>query len=130
MSISARRARTASTAYQPLERFGPATLLDIEPRTGRTHQIRVHLASRGWPIVADSVYGVLSERALAAARRRWGRAELVLETMPRQALHAHRIRFAHPVSGAVIEVEAPVPKDLDTLLRGLRAAVSSTGECG
>jgi 23S rRNA pseudouridine1911/1915/1917 synthase len=130
MSVSARHARTATTDYQPIERFGLATLLDVEPHTGRTHQIRVHLASRGWPIVADPVYGVPSERTLATARRRWGRAESLLEEMPRQALHAHRIRFTHPVSGDVLEIEAPVPNDLRLLLQGLRDAVSTDGECG
>jgi len=130
MSVSARRARAASTDYEPIERFGLATLLDVRPHTGRTHQIRVHLASRGWPVVADPVYGVPSERALAAGRRRWGRAQLLLEAMPRQALHAHRIRFAHPVTGEVLEIEAPVPDDLANLLRGLRDAVSQAGESG
>jgi 23S rRNA pseudouridine1911/1915/1917 synthase len=126
MSTSARRARSASTAYRVEESFGAATLLRVEPHTGRTHQIRVHLASRGWPIVGDSVYGALSDRALAAARRRWGERARLLETLPRQALHAHRIRFAHPMSGRPMEIDAPLAEDMAELVRALRTHVPRT----
>ena len=87
--------------------------------TGRTHQIRVHLASRGWPIVGDPIYGeprwpMVADPVLAAA----------LRTFPRQALHAWRLGLTHPVTRARLVLEAPVPPDLDSLLTvtGLRVA--------
>jgi 23S rRNA pseudouridine1911/1915/1917 synthase len=106
MSTAARKGRSAVTQYEPLERFEGATLLLVRPRTGRTHQIRVHLATAGWPIVADPIYG----RGDRAARR----------IMSRLALHAWRLRFDHPVSGARMTVTAPLPSDFDTALDALR----------
>jgi 23S rRNA-/tRNA-specific pseudouridylate synthase len=105
-----------------VECYEAATLLTVRPKTGRTHQIRVHLAARGWPIVADPVYGAMSARSEAAFRARWGRVALALQEMPRQALHAQRIRFLHPVSGQTIELEAPLPPDLRSVIERLRAA--------
>jgi len=79
--------------------------------TGRRHQIRVHLAARGWPIVGDPVYGAphwsrISDPALAGA----------LRAFPRQALHARRVALTHPATGARLLLEAPVPRDLERLL--------------
>src|SRR5262245_8871587 len=79
--------------------------------TGRRHQIRVHLAARGWPIVGDSVYGEpawsgILDRMLQAA----------LRAFPRQALHAWRLAFTHPITGAPVAIEAPVPRDIADLL--------------
>ena len=79
--------------------------------TGRTHQIRVHLASSGWPIVGDPVYGEARWRDVADSALRDA-----LRTFPRQALHAERLTFAHPVGGAEISIDAPVPDDLAALL--------------
>jgi 23S rRNA pseudouridine1911/1915/1917 synthase len=86
--------------------------------TGRTHQIRVHLASRGWPIVGDPVYGeprwsAVTDHPLAAA----------LRAFPRQALHASRVTLTHPVSGERLTCEAPLPRDIADLLMlsGLRS---------
>jgi 23S rRNA pseudouridine1911/1915/1917 synthase len=85
--------------------------------TGRTHQIRVHLASRGWPIVGDTTYGeprwkLVEDLGLAA----------VLQAFPRQALHAVRVAVAHPVSGAPLEITSPTPPDI----AGLISAASLT----
>jgi 23S rRNA pseudouridine1911/1915/1917 synthase len=79
--------------------------------TGRTHQIRAHLAARGWPLVGDPMYGEprwshVSDPTLAAA----------LRAFPRQALHAWRITLIHPVTGVRLLLEAPLPRDLDDLL--------------
>jgi 23S rRNA pseudouridine1911/1915/1917 synthase len=87
------------------------TLLRCQLLTGRTHQIRVHLAARGWPIVGDPVYG----------EPRWSQVleptlRHALEVFPRQALHAWRLRFTHPVTGIRLLIEAPLPADLRTLL--------------
>ena len=79
--------------------------------TGRRHQIRVHLAARGWPIVGDPVYGAPSWQAIVDPAL----AE-TLRTFPRQALHAARVAFTHPVSRVRILVEAPLPADIEDLL--------------
>jgi len=110
MSTGARRSRSAQSHYEPLERFDGMTLLLVRPRTGRTHQIRVHLAAAGWPIVADPLYG--------GGR---GRGE---RPMTRLALHAWRIRFDHPVSGERVTVTAPLPGDFQEALDALRGGHS------
>jgi 23S rRNA pseudouridine1911/1915/1917 synthase len=74
------------------------SLVRCELVTGRTHQIRVHLASRGWPIVGDALYGVAHE------------------TMTRQALHAWRVRLPHPITRQLIDLEAPIPRDIRALV--------------
>jgi 23S rRNA pseudouridine1911/1915/1917 synthase len=94
MSTTSRRPRQADTAWTVIERFEGAALLRVRIMTGRTHQIRVHLAAVRLPIVGDTVYG--SARTDA----------------PRQMLHAHRIRFVHPISGDPFEVAAPIPADM------------------
>ena len=107
MSTAARRGRSAVSYYEPRERLGDMTLLLVRPRTGRTHQIRVHLATAGWPIVADPLYG----RGDRGARR----------VMSRLALHAWRITFDHPLSGARMTITAPLPADFVAALAALRA---------
>jgi 23S rRNA pseudouridine1911/1915/1917 synthase len=94
-------------ARVPAPRAG-LSLLRCSLRTGRAHQIRVHLAARGWPIVGDPVYG----------EPRWNHvvdAELarVLRAFPRQALHARRVAFAHPTTQKRLAIEAPLPTDLN-----------------
>jgi 23S rRNA pseudouridine1911/1915/1917 synthase len=79
--------------------------------TGRTHQIRVHLAARGWPIVGDPTYGEPRWQAIAAPA-----IAGALEMFPRQALHAWRLPFAHPITSEPVSVEAPLPDDMRTLI--------------
>ena len=102
-----RRTR-ASTAFEVRERFERATLLEAEPRTGRTHQIRVHLSSVGHPIIGDRSYGGGGDDA----------RELGLE---RPFLHAWRIGFEHPVTGERIHLEDPLPADLVRALERARS---------
>jgi 23S rRNA pseudouridine1911/1915/1917 synthase len=103
-------------ARVPAPRVGIA-LLRCRLVTGRTHQIRVHLAARGWPIVGDPVYG----------KPGWSRIidPVVSETLrgfPRQALHAWRLAFVHPVTMARIAIEAPVPDDMRALMQVVQLA--------
>lgn len=94
--------------------FADFTLLDVTIKTGRTHQIRVHLASQGHPIVGDDKYGDFAlNKALAAGR---GRPAVKFERM---FLHARRLAFDHPVSGERIELAAPLPIECETLLTQL-----------
>jgi 23S rRNA pseudouridine1911/1915/1917 synthase len=109
-------AREARTLYA-IEREWPdlgVTLLRCRLVTGRTHQIRVHLAATGLPIVGDRIYGrPRYDRVKDAALRR------TLTEFPRQALHAERIGFRHPASNEEMEIVAPVPEDLQRLLASL-----------
>ncbi|MEZ5498602.1 MAG: 23S rRNA pseudouridine(1911/1915/1917) synthase RluD [Steroidobacteraceae bacterium] len=108
--------RAAVTHFRIAERFRGYTLLQLRLETGRTHQIRVHMAHIGHPIIGDPQYG--GRRRLAAGLSAATRAALA--AFPRQALHAARIALAQPRSAQPIEVTAPVPADLAQLLRQLR----------
>jgi 23S rRNA pseudouridine1911/1915/1917 synthase len=116
MSVKSRRARVAVTHYEPIEVLESATLLRVLPHTGRTHQIRVHLAASGWPILADPIYGRRSGRTGGADPS---------SAIPRLALHAARIVFDHPATGKRMSVEAPRPPEFEAALRVLR--VKRTG---
>jgi 23S rRNA pseudouridine1911/1915/1917 synthase len=100
-------AREALTKYRVLRRFNHFTLVEAMPQTGRTHQIRVHLASLGHPVVGDNTYG-------APAKLRFGANEE--PTLPRTFLHAAKLAFAHPITGAPLEFEAPLPAELAAFL--------------
>ena len=102
MTITVLEGREARTHFKVLERFARHTLLLLQLETGRTHQIRVHLKAIGHPVVGDEVYGsgrIQQDRKLQ-----------------RQFLHAYQLRFIHPSTGKVIELEAPLPLDLQTIL--------------
>jgi 23S rRNA pseudouridine1911/1915/1917 synthase len=108
--------RAARTLWSVRERFAGAALIECRPVTGRTHQIRVHLAHAGHALVGDAVYAGRQWRAIAdpalAARCR---------DFPRQALHAWRLTIQHPATGELVTFEAPLPADLEDLLAALRA---------
>lgn len=111
MAVQA-RGRAATTRYQVLEQLGRVALLRVHPETGRTHQIRVHLASIGHPVVSDLLY----------ARGRPGSSELIA----RQALHAEAITFRHPTSGERMRLTAPAPADFAAALVTLRGTSLTT----
>src|SRR6266478_1636808 len=111
--------KEACSYYEVIERFRGFTFCRIQPRTGRTHQIRVHLASIGCPVLADKTYGGRDCFRLSELV-----PELPLEAeevlMPRQALHASRLRFTHPRLQRFIEAEAPLPPEFQKALAALR----------
>jgi 23S rRNA pseudouridine1911/1915/1917 synthase len=107
------RGRTALTRYRVERPFGnKAALLECRLATGRTHQIRVHLAHVGHPLIGDPVYGSRAGRAVA----RSGEIGARVGAFPRQALHAKRLGFAHPADGRVLTFDSPLPADLHELL--------------
>ncbi|MGD2115575.1 MAG: RluA family pseudouridine synthase [Acidobacteriota bacterium] len=105
--------RAAVTHYRTLATGPGVALLEIDLATGRTHQIRVHLKAIHHPIVGDPIYGEARWKEVPPAARS------VLRAFPRPALHAWRLAFEHPGTGARIEVEAPVPEDMRRLLEEL-----------
>jgi 23S rRNA pseudouridine1911/1915/1917 synthase len=115
--VAEERGRNAVTHWRLEERLGPASLISCRLETGRTHQIRVHLAHIGHPIVGDAVYGV-GFKSKAAQLSDEGR--LALARLGRQALHASRLGFVHPVTGAELLFESAPPDDLSNLISILR----------
>lgn len=99
MAVLKTGGRAAETTFQVLKHLNGFTYLEAYPKTGRTHQIRVHVAHGGYPIVGDEVYG---KRAKSL--------------MPRPMLHAYRIEFIHPVKKTPVKVEAPVPADMEEFI--------------
>jgi len=116
--------REAITHWRVLERFGPdpqapvASLLSCVLETGRTHQIRVHMEHIGHPVLGDRLYGAGFR---SKARLLGPRAAAALEALGRQALHAARLGFLHPVSGQELAFEAALPQDIGRLAEALRA---------
>jgi len=102
MGVRVRGGREARTAFRVVRRLPEMTVLALDLETGRTHQIRVHLAHIGHPVIGDRVYGGRQERRRAASDD--ARAD-------RQMLHAWRLAFHHPVTGAWVEFTAPIPED-------------------
>jgi 23S rRNA pseudouridine1911/1915/1917 synthase len=103
-SLDTDEPREAVTTFEVLERLPEHALLGVDLETGRTHQIRVHLAAIDLPIAGDPVYGVRGDLGLT-----------------RQFLHAHRLHFRHPVTGAELDLESPLPRDLEDALERARA---------
>lgn len=102
--------RVATTRFEVLERWKRADLLQVALKTGRTHQIRVHLAHIGHPVIGDAVYGLGWERGLGGPSRRW--VDEVSRRITRQFLHAAELSFVHPKSGDVVHFRAELPPEL------------------
>ena len=107
MTARLERGRAALTEYRVLRRYEPGfTLVEVRIHTGRTHQIRVHFASLGHPVAGDQLYG-----APAKIKNR--------PPLNRYFLHAHRIKFEHPMTGKTLTIESPLPAELERWLEGL-----------
>jgi len=119
MAVRCEGGREADTRYEVGERLGPADLLWLRPGSGRTHQLRVHLAYIGHPIVGDPEYGGRRIPAWVPSGDRRRLAEL-LRRLPRQALHAEALAFDHPIEAGRCRFEAPAPQDMTTVEDGLR----------
>ena len=111
-----RDGKYALTHVRLLERFYGHTFVQAQLETGRTHQIRVHLAGVGHPLVGDIRYG--AKRRLPAGCT--PALAQCLQQFPRQALHARELAFTHPGTGAFVSFEAPLPTDLEAVLAALR----------
>jgi len=118
--VAETRGKPAVTRYRVERRFGPAgtwraALVECRLLTGRTHQIRVHLAHSGHPLIGDAVYGARAGRSA----ERLGPAGAAAAAFPRQALHARLLGFHHPVTGEWLAFESPLPTDMAQLERNL-----------
>ncbi len=115
------QSRDAETRYDVVQRFEGITAVKVQPKTGRTHQIRVHLDHVGAPVLCDRLYAGHARVTRAELQRRMARklppqpndADVILE---RQALHARRIEFRHPITGRDLIIEAAIPADIQSVL--------------
>jgi 23S rRNA pseudouridine1911/1915/1917 synthase len=114
MSTNPEVGRQALTDYEVLEQFDDAAVLRVRIHTGRTHQIRVHLAHIGHPVIGDTVYGRARKADLPAPAER-------------QMLHAHQLAFEHPRTGQPLSFTAPVPEDFRALWRAFREKATVVG---
>ncbi len=115
MSVHPRRGKTAVTRWRRLREFpGPLTLVELTPHTGRTHQLRVHLASLGHPVLGDATYGGGVSRLQGAPALKSLKA-----LVHRQLLHAWRLGLTHPRTGEELSWEAPLPEDFQAVVDNL-----------
>ncbi|MCC4308841.1 23S rRNA pseudouridine(1911/1915/1917) synthase RluD [Alcanivorax marinus] len=109
--------KNAVTHYRVLDRYRAHTRVQVRLETGRTHQIRVHLAHRRYPLVGDPLYGGRLKLPAGASEQ----LREALRRFPRQALHARKLGLVHPASGEYLEFEAPLPADFQALIQALEA---------
>lgn len=119
--IDRRSGQQARTSYRVEERFGGFTLVRLELHTGRHHQLRVHLSAIGHPIVGDKVYGLDERFFLMHFEGKLSADAMERLLLPRQALHAHRLKAHHVMLKKDITMEAPLPDDMQDFMRDKRA---------
>jgi 23S rRNA pseudouridine1911/1915/1917 synthase len=107
------KGKLAVTYYRLLEDFGFMSLVECELKTGRTHQIRVHMSHIGHSVVGDQVYGSNAKKILNHTS---GALKEALDSFTRQALHSYKLEFTHPINGEELSFEAPLPPDLEVIM--------------
>lgn len=112
MTSFSKAGRSAETRWEIIERLRGATLVNVWPKTGRTHQIRVHFSENGFPVLADKVYG--------GKKSRPQNSDALGTLLKRHALHARSLGFAHPATGKRIELSAEIPEDMVSVIDFLR----------
>jgi 23S rRNA pseudouridine1911/1915/1917 synthase len=120
MSTKSRKTRVAETTWRIIERFGSASLIELDLKTGRTHQIRVHCAAIHHPVIGDPVYG---------RRNTWknvAHGQDLFGSIKRQMLHAWRLAFTHPATQEAVSFEAPLPADMQGVSDALRGIASKS----
>ncbi len=118
MAIDENKGKPAVTEWQVIERFSPQgiTWLKLGLKTGRTHQIRVHLSSQGWPVVGDPLYG----KGKNIKMKEKGLPTEVLKTISRQLLHSSHLTFIHPTNRNLLDFSSTLPGDMEDLIKFLR----------
>ena len=120
-------AKEAQTFYEVIKRYRGFSTVRAMPKTGRTHQIRIHLTHAGFPVLCDKLYG---GRSLITAEELQGKKPIALTEdavegtvlLRRQALHAYRLSFSHPGTGKSLEITAPIPRDMQSVVEALEAS--------
>ncbi len=120
MSTRARVGREALTLWRVVKRYKLVTLVEAEPKTGRTHQIRVHFAENGNPLLGDRVYGTRKYKSELL--------ETISKNLGRQALHALSLGFTHPMTGEYMEFHAPLSDDMKGVIKMLEGQMIVSGE--
>ncbi len=127
MCVVKKHGKAAVTEFRVLERFGPFAFVECRPQTGRTHQIRVHLAASGTPILNDAFYGDDTRLLLSDLKRGYkGRAD-EKPLIARLALHASELTVTHPVTREPLTVRSPLPHEFEVALKYLRRFRSRGG---
>lgn len=119
MSTISSKSRYAETLWNVRERFQGITLLDLNLKTGRTHQIRVHCAAISHPVIGDVVYGRRKTVKKLSVKRNIPNA--IFSLVSRQMLHAQRLEFIHPATKTTVSFDAPVPKDMTKMMKALES---------
>jgi RluA family pseudouridine synthase len=129
MMVANRHGKPATTAMRVLERFRGVTLLEVQPQTGRQHQIRVHLQAIGHPLLVDPIYGQTEAFFLSSIKANFHLKEEETEhpLIQRLTLHASSLRFCHPISNEWMTITAPEAKDFLAVLRNLRKYAARRG---
>ena len=109
MTTRPRDGKEAYTNWRVIKRYNVATMIEVDPKTGRTHQIRVHFSENGFPLLGDKLYGTRRQKSQII--------EGISKKLGRQALHAYSIRFRHPRTGEVKEFIASIPEDFEEAIR-------------
>jgi 23S rRNA pseudouridine1911/1915/1917 synthase len=120
MKINKKNGKEAITDYKVIEKFSDYALVEAKPYTGRTHQIRVHLSAIGLPILADPLYSNSGWFFLSSIKRNYKSNGEEKPLLARTALHAYSLSFNNPATGEKILIEAPLHKDMETVLKVLK----------